>query len=277
MLNLLRMNFFRMVHTRSMVIILLAIIAFSAFSSYMALLDLQTETEASPDPDTDEDMGTTFGIMVNTPPLQDQKPAPFLSFYRADISGKILLLFLTIATVLFVNGEEKSGFVKNIAGQTKHRCYLVLAKILTLTAYSFAAFLLYGAGQWLALKVSFGSELVFGFDSLLSSLPCLGLQFLLHMAFISGIAMLTILVRSSTLGISYGILAACGFGAIPAGWIYKLFEADVTPYYLTTQITMLQSDPSAKTMTTALASALLCLVLYNAVSSIWFTKKDIGT
>lgn len=74
------------------------------------------------------DASTPLTIMVETPYHEDGTKPAFTEYLCADLRSGLILIILAIFPVLFVNSEEKSGFVKNIAGQTKRREWIYLSK-----------------------------------------------------------------------------------------------------------------------------------------------------
>lgn len=297
MLNLLRMNLFRMLRTRSLQVILIVTILFSGFNVYMSTVDIEGDlasaeaakkeelADASMEDNTDtgfkiektdpQEPPMNFGIYMEYPTQEDGPTPSYLEFYCADLSSRILLIFLTIAVVLFFHSEEKTGFVKNIAGQTKHRYYLFLSQLITFVLYQFVLMFAYGLAEFVILKIHYKGELMFGMNVLDQTLPFLGGQFFLYLAFVSGIAAITTLFHSSALGITFGLLSSCGFGAIISGWISKLFDWNIHPWFLTSRMDSLSLEMSTKTLCTALLAGLGYLAAYTLISSIWLTKKDV--
>lgn len=102
-------------------------------------------------------------MFVNTPYGEDEKPAEFLRFLVADMSAGMPLLFICIAVVLFANHEEKSGFIKNISGQVKHRNSIYIGKMAVMAVYIFLLLLVYGAVQYAALQIGFKGERMLAF------------------------------------------------------------------------------------------------------------------
>lgn len=143
MLNIIRMNWYRLWNTPSMIILLFLTAGMAFFSGTVEVEDVKlmqenqeknavitvlpkedTNTEDTTSEETGETDGVEIGLFVNTPYGEDEKPAEFLRFLIADMSAGMPLLFICIAVVLFANHEEKSGFIKNISGQVKHRSFL---------------------------------------------------------------------------------------------------------------------------------------------------------
>lgn len=181
MFNLIRMNLYRIFHTRSTYIMLAVIMVFAGFSAYMMREDikmLEEEitaeggqlNEAQTDeivPESD-DASTPLTIMVETPYHEDGTKPAFTEYLCADLRSGLILIILAIFPVLFVNSEEKSGFVKNIAGQTKRREWIYLSK------QQESCFLI--LWQWRHIRLSISRHFLFCIRENRLGYPCSGRQ-----------------------------------------------------------------------------------------------------
>lgn len=296
MINLMKMNFYRLLHTHSMYVVLLITLCMSGVSTYMSFLDTeikQVQPPVSADTSKEDDgfqlvmaqkvdpaqekepEEVDFGIYVASPEMKDGKPASFLEHFCADIGSGLLLIFFSIAASLFFYAEEKSGFVKNISGQTKYKANIYLAKLIPMCGYFLISMFCYGLVEFTFLKFHYGSSISFGMDSLGKAMQVIGLQFLLHAAFISGVIMLVTVCKSTAVSITVGILAACGFSSILVGFMQKAWDIDLNPYLLHKNIQMVKWDAPRTDMLHALVIGIVCLLLYNLAGTVWFTKKDV--
>ena len=134
MLNLIRMNLFRMVHTRGLIVVFVLLMGFSVLNGSMSAYyseEMAKEIEEQKTGAQQENPGLVIeengeqiesvGITINTPIEEDGSLSDYIFIYCEELSSGILLLFILIGAVLFFRGDEKCGFLKNIAGQTKHR------------------------------------------------------------------------------------------------------------------------------------------------------------
>ena len=134
MLNLIRMNLFRMVHTRGVIVVFVLLMGFSVLSGSMSVYDSEEMAKAIEEQKTGaqqenpglvveengEQIGSV-GITIHTPIEEDGSLSDYIFIYCEELSSGILLLFILIGAVLFFRGDEKCGFLKNIAGHTNHR------------------------------------------------------------------------------------------------------------------------------------------------------------
>ena len=110
-----------------------------------------------------------------------------------NIQSKLLLMFLVAFIALFAGNEIRTGFIKNIAGQTRHRWEFVIGKLLSIAI--FTAVLLVAA----ILAIMAGSVLFFGYVHIQEAgkfIGYLGMQFLLHIAYGSVILFLVFLFQN---------------------------------------------------------------------------------
>ena len=250
MLNLIRMNLYRMIKTKSLYILLICSMSFCLLSCYMDRYDyieIQKETtETITDESLTENETTTgitfekadeidpeegsFGIAVQTPDKTDGKNPVFLEYFHAYLASGMLLLFLIIGSALYINGESKCGFIKNIAGQTRHKSYIYIAKIIAMAIYAAFFILFYGLLHYIGLKLFLPYQLSFGKEHLAQSAKLLLVTFLLYMAFVSAIALLVTLTRSTSAGITIGLLVNMGFLALFIPYLEKLFHVKIQKY-----------------------------------------------
>ena len=216
MFNLIRMNLYRIFHTRSTYIMLAVIMAFAGFSAYMMREDikmLEEEitaeggqiNEAQTDeivPESD-DASTPLTIMVETPYHEDGTKPAFTEYLCADLRSGLILIILAIFPVLFVNSEEKSGFVKNIAGQTKRREWIYLSKTAGIMIFHLMAMAAYTIIHIATFPILHPGE-PFGVSMFGQTARYMGVLWLLSVAFSSGMALLTTLLKSTAVSTRCG-------------------------------------------------------------------------
>lgn len=298
------MNLYRLSRTKSIYILLLCTSLFCLLSCYMERIDYietqkaetaaQTKTgsDETPDiPDEEEEQGGlsididpdyhvdaeegNFGIMVQTPEKTDEHTPAFLEYYHANLASGIILLFLIIGCALYVNGEAKCGFIKNIAGQTRHKSYIYISKIITMAVYTAMSMLLYGLVQYIGLRIFLPYHIDFGKAYLSQSWKLLLASFLLHTAFICAISLLVTLTRSTSVGITVGLLVDCGifFAFIP--YLEKLLHVKIQKYMIVTNMQQMLIDTADKTVMKGIGIGGILLLVYLAIGTLYFTKKDV--
>lgn len=285
MIKLIKMNLYRVFHSKSTWIMLLVVIGFALFSGYMEKEDFNMQKEAYEKGEyqesEEEEEQVEMGISVSTPFNEkwvDGSKVRVLEFICADISSGIMLIMVTIFAVLFVHAEDSSGFVKNIAGQVKRRWMLYLSKTIIVMAFTFFSLLLYSFIQGIVLmatldNVALGTE-IFG-DTVKFVLA----QWFMYSAFASGLILAVTVIRSTAISITWGELSALGFGSIIAGFINKLIDNkdfNISDYFLTDNIKALSWDSAQSDFIDALVLALIFFAVYNLIGMIWVNKRDVN-
>ncbi|MCM1258055.1 MAG: hypothetical protein NC307_09410 [Roseburia sp.] len=128
-------------------------------------------------------------------------------------------MFLTIGCVIYFNGEIKSGFLKNIAGQTKHKTDIFLSKVFVNAVYVLVAMVIYGVVQFFSLWFLLKDEYVFRFgaENIKETGALLLVMCVLFLAFLGGMSMLTTVLKSTAASITVGVffsLIYYGLGAV---------------------------------------------------------------
>ncbi|MBE5946302.1 MAG: ABC transporter permease [Lachnospiraceae bacterium] len=306
MLNLIRMNSYRTVHMACMYVLLVIVCIFSVFSiatismteeeiesgEYVDYESVSDAMEAgwndaameNGDVDSligeveneDEEVMINLGIVSEQPIRADGTVTSYLDYLYQDMTSGILLIFMTIAVVLFFNREQNSGFIKNIASKSTSRINIYFSKFIVMIAYMLVAFLVMALAEYICLMIHYGGDLTFGKDVLGDFIPKIGVVFLLHIAFISGVAMITTLTKSSTMGITIGMLANTGFSAFLTMPIKALLDFDIAKYLVTSNIGNVNLDSGTDVVTHALLVGIITIIVYNVIGCTWFAKKDIA-
>ena len=119
MLNLIKMDFYRMLKSKSQYILW-------ALLAAMLILTTATMREEYKDPEASaknwdtvqesvEDSAENLGMYVTVPTEPGQKATLYDMFY-ANTQGKVEAVFVVIFAVLFATADIRSGYIKNIGG-----------------------------------------------------------------------------------------------------------------------------------------------------------------
>lgn len=325
-LNLIRMNLFRMIHTKCVIVVFVLLMGFSVISGCMSAYDskeMVKEIEKQKEEDKTEirkltkqeeeeikkkaameeaakkeakdngedsatyeagyefgeQMSENVGIYINTPVDGDGNLKDYVFMYCSELSSCLLLMFILIGAVLFFRGDEKDGFLKNIAGQTKHRYNIFFARLITVGIYTFVCMLCYMCVEYLAFKFGFIMEgsINFGINYLPEAIKIFALQYLLHMAFISGLLLITEVTKSTAAGLTIGLLGVMGFGFLFASIVQKIFHIgfDLNKYFINTNISHVNMGAAHNTIVFALGIGIVFFILYNVLNVLWFSRRDI--
>lgn len=130
---------------------------------------------------------------------------------------KEVALFLVIFAVIFSAADFKSGYIKNIGGQTRKRFYLILSKAVSLCIYTVFLFGVFIIAQAVSNQVILG-YLKWGPPE--EFLPYLGVQLLLHAAFALFIMAVTIIIQNNVISMALAICLCLDLMAV----VYSLFD-----------------------------------------------------
>lgn len=138
MLNMIKMDLYRMFRTKSMYIVWIVLAAAALFTTFLCKTDYdslnkedaaQQEQFAEP---TAENINV--GMMVTLPTEPGEKVTVYDIFY-ANSQGKFYALFLVIFAVLFSTADIGSGYIKNIGGQVQKRGALIFSRSIALAVF----------------------------------------------------------------------------------------------------------------------------------------------
>lgn len=219
-----------------------------------------------------------MGITINTPIEEDGSLSDYIFIYCEELSSGILLLFILIGAVLFFRGDEKCGFLKNIAGQTKHRYNIFFSKLITVGIYTFVCMVCYMFVEYIVFNTLIETDINFGVKHIPEALKVFALEYLIHMALISGLLLITELTKSTAAAVTIGILSVMGicsmlFSAI----VQKIFHINfnVAKYYLTTSMSNVNIGMDGDIIKLALGVGITFFIIYNIANVYWFSHKDI--
>ncbi|MBQ8514367.1 MAG: hypothetical protein IJ496_03120 [Ruminococcus sp.] len=212
MTNLIKMDLHRLVRSVSFWVMLVTVIGLAFFSTGMTKYDLDTSTEPSLSLEADADVQISLGISVPTNYEWIDGEIPCSELVNINFASRLMLILCVIFIPLFVNGESKHGFIKNIAGQLSSRGLLILSKLIAAAVQVFIILAVYVVFTAVAGRIWWGERFVPG--PMTDLLEIFGLHYLLHFAFGAVVLMLTILFRSSALSMTFGILCSSGFSAL---------------------------------------------------------------
>lgn len=323
MINLIKMNLYKLFHTKCMFIILFIAMGFSMlmyyinfkyeddlygygsltdeqvemlkdkgcnpeFISYIANYDISPEimkeiengtiSEAQLRELSDEFIATKkgegdnirIGITTVSDPLKEKT---ILSYILEDIASGLMILFLSIATALFVNADEKNGYIKNIAGQTRHRSYIFLSKIIIMALYSLFFLSAIALTDIVACKL-FGGSIKFSDSDAGEMGVRLLIAYLITVAYVSGVAMLTSVMRSSTLSMVIGIIFTLGFEYLIFGNLDKLFDTEMYKYLPIKNLADLSIIGNDVNHSKIIGIGIVFFLVYNIVGTVITEKRD---
>ena len=281
MLNIIKMDLYRMFKTKSMYVIWIVLAAILLITTSLCKTDyeLSTEKDAMKQEQVTEPTvdNINVGMMVTLPTEPGEKVTVFDIFF-ANSQGKFYALFLVIFAVLFSTADISSGYIKNIGGQVGNRGSLIFSRSIALSVFSVltmtGAFLfqaaanciVFGELEWgntKAILSYFVAELALHYALVLI---CMAIAIILKNNVISMV--IAVCLTMNVMTIVYGVVnSAIQKIGIQNFQIYK--------YTITGKLSLLPMNPSGNECLAAFGVAIVFIVMMISVSSVVFQKRDI--
>lgn len=283
MLNMIRMELYRMFKTKSMYVIWLVMAAGILFTTGLSAGEMKTysmeEKQEMYEYATGQQKSDTvnLGMDVTVPTKPGDTVSVFDLFY-GNIKGKFLALFMVIFAVLYSTADMTSGFIKNIAGQVRDRRGLVFAKGVSLFVYTVLTMLIFTGIQTISNALFF-DELVFG--PVKEFLQYAGIQTLLHFALVIIVMCIAIVLRNNVISMMLSVCLCMNVLVIFYSFLDNLIAKahiknfHVLEYTVTGNISFLETNVTAKMAVTALAVSIAFVIVMIEVCSTVFKKRDI--
>lgn len=281
MLNIIKMDLYRMFKTKSMYVIWIVLAAILLITTSLCKTDyeLLNEKDAMKQEQVTEPTvdNINVGMMVTLPTEPGEKVTVFDIFF-ANSQGKFYALFLVIFAVLFSTADISSGYIKNIGGQVGNRGSLIFSRSIALSVFSVltmtGAFLfqaaanciVFGELEWgntKAILSYFVAELALHYALVLI---CMAIAIILKNNVISMV--IAVCLTMNVMTIVYGVVnSAIQKIGIQNFQIYK--------YTITGKLSLLPMNPSGNECLAAFGVAIVFIVMMISVSSVVFQKRDI--
>lgn len=283
MLNMIRMELYRMFKTKSLYVIWLVLAAGILFTTGLSADEMKTytmeEKQEMYEYATGQQKSDTvnLGMDVTVPTKPGDTVSVFDLFY-GNIKGKFLALFMVIFAVLYSTADMTSGFIKNIAGQVRDRRGLVFAKGVSLFVYTVLTMLIFTGIQTVSNALFF-DEFVFG--PVKEFLQYAGIQTLLHFAFLMIVMCIAIVLRNNVISMMLSVCLCMNVLVIFYSFLDNMIAKahiknfHVLEYTVTGNISFLETNVTAKMAVTALAVSIAFIIVMIEVCSTVFKKRDI--
>lgn len=286
MFNLLKMDFHRLIRAVSTWIFLALTIGFAVFCVAMTDTDISalaaegaSPAEAQTEITRNEDRSIGFVVEANPEWVAGNLDVGEVA--TMELQSGLPLLLCILFTAVFVNAEQKNGYVKNIAGQFPNRGLPVLSKWLTVAFWVLVLFVAFVATTVLSGFLLWGDR--FNMGSVSEFLRVLGVQYLLHLGFASLILFLCILTKSAAGGMVPGMLISFGLCVPVYSAVNKAVTAlfpssdfDCSRYMLDGNISMAGIGASSDVLLRASLVGCAFAVVCTALSALVMQKRDIG-
>lgn len=280
MLNMIRMELYRMFKSKSMYIIwavMVFMVVVTAVDMKAYMNDLQRQEAYEATEEAQENSAPNIGMTVVVP-ADTEEEADVFSFLYGNIQGKFIALLIVIFVVIYSMADINSGYIKNIAGQVAKRQNLVIAKVITIFTYVIMTMGLFVAVQLLSNLIVFGYVEMGPAKELLLYM---GTQILLHFALALVCMTMAILTRSSLLSMIIAVCLCMNLQVLLYGLLDKLIEKAgvenfmMLKHTLTGKIAMLPMGIKVDDAIQAVTVAVVFGGVAMALGSWVFKKRDI--
>lgn len=298
MFNAVRMDIYRLIHTKSAYVMLVIAMALAIAMSGMTALvrsmaaesSVETTDEVTMVNESDSEIAdeydtasaessngptATVGLEMDESDMSDEVPT-IADMVESDIAGLDLALLLAIFTVLFSTADLNSGYIKSVGGQVKCRGVLLFSKMIALSVFTFVAMALDVIVQCIATPLFLhGAE----FGDAADLFKMLGSQYVVTLLFVYFV--MAIIIKNNVISMIIAVCMCTGIFTLIFSGINILIEKigvknfDINDYLIVNQISELDLSASAKTVGGAFAvAAVWAVVSLIAVYGV-FKRRDI--
>ena len=281
MLNIINMDLYRMLKTKSMYVIWIVLAAILLITTSLCKTDyeLLTEKDAMKQEQVTEPTvdNINVGMMVTLPTEPGEKVTVYDIFF-ANSQGKLYALLLVIFTVLFSTADISSGYIKNIGGQVRNRGTLISSRAIALAVFT----VLTMAGAFLfqaAANGIFFGELEWGNTK--ASLSYFVTELALHYALVLICMAIAIILKNNVISMVIAVCLSMNVMTIVYGVINSAIQKigiqnfQIYKYTITGKLSLLPMNPSGNECLAAFGVAIVFIVMMISVSSVVFQKRDI--
>lgn len=281
MLNMLRMDLYRMFKTRSMYIIWMVMVVALLFTTFLSKSDIDmTASENSAQAEQIMKLAAddfNVGMSVELPTKPGEKVSVYDIFF-ANSQGKFYALFLVIFAVIFSTDDIGNGYIKNIGGQVQKRGRLIFSRAVALGIFTIISMVMALLLQTVINEIVFG-YIVFG--NVREMLPYFLTEIVLHYALVLICMSIAIVIRNNVVSIVAGVCLTMNIMSIVYGVIDNaiakagIHNFEIYDYTITGKLSLLSMNPGTVECAKALGVALVFIVAMTALGSVIFQKRDI--
>ena len=281
MLNIIKMDLYRMLKTKSMYVIWIVLAAILLITTFLCKTDyeLLTEKDAMKQEQVTEPAvdNINVGMMVTLPTEPGEKVTVYDIFF-ANSQGKLYALLLVIFTVLFSTADISSGYIKNIGGQVGNRGSLIFSRSIALSVFT----VLTMAGAFLFQAAANG--IVFGeleWGNTKAILSYFVAELALHYALVLICMAIAIILKNNVISMVIAVCLTMNVMTIVYGVVNSAIQKigiqnfQIYKYTITGKLSLLPMNPSGNECLAAFGVAMVFIVIMISVSSVVFQKRDI--
>lgn len=266
MLNLIKMDLYRMFKMKSFYVILIIMASSIMFTTIVMKQTVKMLSDNPALEDVMDDDSQNIGITVG---LKDDNSLAVDMLYISNVEGMSVALLMLIFVVLFSTSDFTSGFIKNIGGQAPSRILLVGSKAVAVIFYT-----IFNLAITLVFQI-ISNGIVLGeveFKCFNESMKYIGVQLVLHIALSLTIMMVALIIRSNLVTMIIAVLSTMGIPSLAYLALEKLIPGHpkISKYAVTTHIMGLETDIYQR----AIIVSAVFLIVAVIISGISYKKRD---
>lgn len=279
MLKLIKMDLYRMFHTKAFYVVWIFLAATILFSTVMTKEDYKymQEEAAKGQLETVSEGNLTVGLNVTIPTKPGEKVTVFDQVF-ANMQSKFVALFLAIFTVLFSTADITSGYIKNIGGQIKERENLILSKAIVLLIYTGLTLFFYLGIQAICQYAVFGAS---KWGDMEMFWRYFGTEAALHYGLVLICMVMAIILKSNMLSMTLSVCLCVNVLTIVYGVVDKVLQDmgvkdfSFIEHTVSGKISLLSMTPKASECVDALGIAGVFGILAIFLTILVFRRRDI--
>ncbi|WP_455719610.1 ABC transporter permease [Agathobacter sp.] len=295
MFNAIRMDLYRLIHTKStyvilVIAILLALATTGVTALFMNMIEeakneateysQETESASYASEETADDTGLTF--TVNDLDEEDIEAADsevkITNMIVSDISGIDVGLLLAIFAVMFSTADINSGYIKSVGGQVKSRGLLITSKMAALAVFTLVTFIVDAIAQCIATPLLIHGAIV---GDVAEMFKILGVQYIMNVSLAFFIMSIAIIIKNNVISMIISVCMCTGiFGLIFNGINLLISKAgvenfDINNYIIINKITSIDMNATGKDIGSAIVVSVLWAVVGLVAVYNVFKRRDI--
>ena len=312
MLNMIKMDVYRMFRTKSMYVIWIILLASALLTSFLSKIDYDAankEWEKQQAVESQADIDGQTVDVVNAQDIEEQQAADsnkeqlsqqntdnvnlgmsvelptepgkkvtVMDVFFSNAQGKFYALFLVIFAVMFATADIKSGYIKNIGGQVSQRGMLIVSRAVALalfTAITFAGIFVFQAvANMLAFKyVMWGNWR--------EIIPYFLTELTLHYAFVLICMAIAVIIKNNVISMTLSVCLTMNIMSIVYAFIdyvvnrKGLHNFSIYKYTVTGRMAMLPMNAGRDDVVSSMCVAVIFIIIMLSLSSYIFQKRDI--
>lgn len=281
MLNMIKMDLYRMFRTKSFYVIWIVMAALVIMTTYMSKIDYDMQEKAAGQEEAEalqtEPETVNLGMTVEIP-IEAGEKVTVLDMFFANAQARVVALFLVIFAVLFSTADITSGYIKSIGGQVRDRGSLILSRTVALMVFAALTMVFFVAVQAVSTRIFFG-YLEWGGKK--AFFMYFGTQLLLHVALMILCMTIAIVIRNNVISMVIVVCLSMNLMVVLYSAVDKLAgklgikDFHLIQYTVTGKISMLSVAPGNKECIGALCIAAGFGLVFVTLCSLNFKKRDV--